>query len=438
MTNILTIDEKGSFTCISCGPRPKVLVIDGIAMGLQVKELEKNKEAMKINLPYESKEVLEGSNFVDRMFIKKSSNRKILREAVEKKEWPILKETEIESDPEFEIGEKRKRAEKDSGMEMFQKMLSKIDKSNPPSNGLLLLMQELSANTSTTSLIQVVDKPLLTLVMRFLRGEQKYNFIIGTTNIALHEQLRSEYPVLIQIIRSLANEEGMIEKSLRNFLLALLQHILAQYDSAPAHLDTLYNPRVEGEVDTQVFPNFPILKERAIYEKTCKNQDAKAQKELCEKDFPTHSKLTPGLYLMTCGCKNKVVYGFSMMMSGESPQMLFDIVMTRFENEYNPHIIYDASCKVKEFGLNREQRRFMQLKITTDCFHEQNHKTCSSAFKSSLYDTLRKVNTEACEQTNSVLRSVTASTTFMKPLFYMRSLTLFIANLNIIANMKTR
>ena len=121
MTNILTIDEKGSFTCISCGPRPKVLVIDGIAMGLQVKELEKNKEAMKINLPYESKEVLEGSNFVDRMFIKKSSNRKILREAVEKKEWPILKETEIESDPEFEIGEKRKRAEKDSGMEMFQK-----------------------------------------------------------------------------------------------------------------------------------------------------------------------------------------------------------------------------------------------------------------------------------------------------------------------------
>ena len=94
-------------------------------------------------------------------------------------------------------------------------MLSKIDKSNPPSNGLLLLMQELSANTSTTSLIQVVDKPLLTLVMRFLRGEQKYNFIIGTTNIALHEQLRSEYPVLIQIIRSLANEEGMIEKSLR-------------------------------------------------------------------------------------------------------------------------------------------------------------------------------------------------------------------------------
>ena len=35
--------------------------------------------------------------------------------------------------------------------------------------------------------------------------------------------------------------------------------------------------------------------------------------------------------------------------------MLFDIIMTRFEPNYNPNIIYDASCKVKEYGLN-EQR----------------------------------------------------------------------------------
>ena len=34
------------------------------------------------------------------------------------------------------------------------------------------------------------------------------------------------------------------------------------------------------------------------------------------------------------------------MLSGESPKMLFDIIMTRFEEDYNPKIIYDASCKV--------------------------------------------------------------------------------------------
>ena len=43
-----------------------------------------------------------------------------------------------------------------------------------------------------------------------------------------------------------------------------------------------------------------------------------------------------------------------MMLSGESPDMLFDLVMTRFEQSYNPYIIYDASCRVKEYGLSRE------------------------------------------------------------------------------------
>ena len=66
--------------------------------------------------------------------------------------------------------------------------------------------------------------------------------------------------------------------------------------------------------------------------------------ESCEKEFPSHTKLTPGLYLVTCGCKYKCVYGFSMMTWGESPSMLFNLVMNRFEDDYNPQILYDASC----------------------------------------------------------------------------------------------
>ena len=65
---------------------------------------------------------------------------------------------------------------------------------------------------------------------------------------------------------------------------------------------------------------------------------------LCHKEFPSDRKLTPGIYVMTCGCKHNVIYGFSM----ESSIILFDSVMTRFERNYNPHIIYDASCQVKE------------------------------------------------------------------------------------------
>ena len=42
------------------------------------------------------------------------------------------------------------------------------------------------------------------------------------------------------------------------------------------------------------------------------------------------------------------------MVSGESPKILFDIIMTCFEEDYNPNIIYDASCVAKEVGIERE------------------------------------------------------------------------------------
>ena len=207
-----------------------------------------------------------------------------------------------------------------------------------------------------------------------------------------------------------------------------MDHTLEVFNSAAVHDDEDYCPREGGELETQVYPMFPMITERGVYSNTSKTQDERAQKELCQKEFPSHNKLTPGIYLMTCGCSQKVIYGFSMM--------LFDLVMTRFERGYNPQIIYDASCKINEYGLSRELKRFMSIQITTDRFHEANHSTCSEAFRSSLYDSLRNVNTEAVEQTNHLLRTITSSTTFMSPQLYMRSVKLFMAHLNIVANMK--
>ena len=133
-----------------------------------------------------------------------------------------------------------------------------------------------------------------------------------------------------------------------SFVLALVGHIVKVHDNAASHSAEDYFKREAGEVQSQVFPNFPLQRERAVYTRDCKAQDRKQRKDSCQKDFPSHSKLTPGLYLLTCGCPNKSVYGFSMMITGESPSMLFDLVMTRFEDTYNPHIIYDASCLAKE------------------------------------------------------------------------------------------
>ena len=134
---------------------------------------------------------------------------------------------------------------------------------------------------------------------------------------------------------------------------------------------------------------------------------------------------------MTCACPKKVVYGVSLMTSGESPQMIFDVVMSRFPDTYSPSIFYDNACKTKEYGLNRETRRFMKFQVTCDKFHEQNHTSCGKSFNSSEYVSLNEKNTQACEQTNSKLRSVASSCTFMNPDMFMRAIVLYLFYQNV-------
>ena len=97
------------------------------------------------------------------------------------------------------------------------------------------------------------------------------------------------------------------------------------------------------------------------------------------------------------------------MVQGESPRIIFDMIMNRFESDYNPTIIYDASCRIKEMGLNREPERFLQIKIAKEPLHRDNYTTCSQAFQSTIHPEMKKLNKEECEQFNSLLRSIQTS-----------------------------
>ena len=122
--------------------------------------------------------------------------------------------------------------------------------------------------------------------------------------------------------------------------------------------------------------------------------------ELCSKLFREHSRLTPGFFIVTCCWPKKKVYGFKKMIQGENTLIIFDIIMTIFENDYFPTINYDATCIIKEYGLNREPARFSGLRFATDPLHCDNHSTCSQAFQSHIYADLKALNREACKQVN--------------------------------------
>ena len=317
---VLQMDLKKHYICKHCGPKPDTLVVDGIAMGMQTKLLKKYINKMNLKgAPQISPSILSGSNFQERIFIKKPSNRTVLRNAASSKTWPIRtnSNTEKEVDPEFVLGAKRKRTEdEDTGMDMFWKLIENMDKNEAPKVGFIKLMFNLSTKTSTTSIFQVVDEYLLGDLVKYLKNTEEFNFVKGVGNVNMHQKMRSQYPVVTDIIVNLANEDGFLAKPLSKFLLAIINHTLAVLKSIEGRNYNDYFTRTEEEMPTQVFPMFPMQRERARYKKNCKAQDKAAWKDLCEKSFPTHNKLTPGLFIVTCGCTNKVVYGFSMMTTG--------------------------------------------------------------------------------------------------------------------------
>ena len=105
---------------------------------------------MQLVLGRRSKTILKGTVFRQRTFIKSLKNRKILKKSAIREEWP---NNEVDNDNEYVPS--NKRIKKDRGMEQFRKMMAKQDRSKPPSEGMVQLMDNLAASTSTTSLFQV-------------------------------------------------------------------------------------------------------------------------------------------------------------------------------------------------------------------------------------------------------------------------------------------
>ena len=128
------------------------------------------------------------------------------------------------------------------------------------------------------------------------------------SDIEQQQIFKIKHPTWTKILSNFANEE--ISCALAKFLVLIIEHTEGLFKSA-----------------TERLPNFPILRQWAYYEKECQAEDGKSLKSMCEKIFPNHSAPSPGLMVMTRSCPTKVVYGISLMASGEAHQMIFDVIM---------------------------------------------------------------------------------------------------------------
>ena len=413
---VLNINPKTGFVCPECGPRPKTLCCDGVAVGMQ---WEKIKDISDLVLPFNSPEILDAPHYKERMFIKLKKNRDVLKKCMDTENFPNFSKFDFSKEPNMVFVKNACEELKSQGYTTLPHAMSGI-------------FHDLSSNSSTVSLFQVADINLMDQLKEnlFCKSSQ---LIIDQQSLVLQNKCRKVYPVLYERLVKASDmmmSNGRVPSGIKVLYGEIIKFTIQFYKSLHVRdREESYTRRTDGELSTEIFPHFPVIYERPQYEadKRSSRKDKDAWESLCAKLFPEHSKLTPGLFVVTCCCPEKRIYGFKKMVQGESPRIIFDLITTRFEDGYQPNIIYDASCRLKELGLNREPEIFMNMLITSDPLHIPNHTTCNKSFHSNKYEELKPLNKEACEQFNSLLRTIQTSLTYMSYEHYMTAMKIFVA-----------
>ena len=162
--------------------------------------MNKHEKEFCLDERFDSTVEFQGSKYQDRMFIKLLTNRKLLRSAAQAKVWPLLENVPASD-------------KRDPGMDQFWHLLSTIDKTVNPSNGYLLLMKELSSYTSSLAIMPIFKTDLADQLVKFLKEGK--SFWRGTSNIDNHMLMRQNYPVLMDIILELSDDQGVISLPVR-------------------------------------------------------------------------------------------------------------------------------------------------------------------------------------------------------------------------------
>ena len=67
-------------------------------------------------------------------------------------------------------------------------------------------------------------------------------------------------------------------------MLAVVKHISKVYNTAAVHNSTDYKQREAGEIPTEKYPNFPILREKAILKEIAKSKTDNIESNLVKKN----------------------------------------------------------------------------------------------------------------------------------------------------------
>jgi hypothetical protein len=132
--------------------------------------------------------------------------------------------------------------------------------------------------------------------------------------------------------------------------------------------------------------------------------------------------------------------GFQALTDPESPKQPFEILATRYETPPE-NIIYDNSCKLHVYSLNREPRLFTNSKFLVDRLHyKKGHTACTAGYCMDTYRTnadIRQINSQVNEQGNAGLQRLKGQLSYQTPANFIFHVKLYLAltNESIIRNL---
>lgn len=228
------------------------------------------------------------------------------------------------------------------------------------------------------------------------------------------QKLQKVFPVLFDVI--------CIGKYPQKEMTPILSEMMSR-SSAPFKNEvppTVHNVLpMEDEVRSlSYFSALPRIRHRRAYE-----ADQATKVKVCTKKATGHPTLLPGVF--TLFCQHGVCYGFQTMRIRESPNTAFTVLFERFESAPKT-IVYDNSCNLHNYCLNREPNFFRDTEFRIDKFHWPNHTGCSHAYDMRLYPQYAEINSQVVEQANAALSRIKSSLSYMNAKNFMNHCKLFL------------
>ena len=346
--------RKEDFLCSNCGDSPSYIVCDGKTEGPNKRQVSHIEELDRCE--GDDAVLCQGSYFQDRVFLSENRERKLTCDLLTKSMtvYDFVNSDQITSD---------------NGT-LVKNLVERISNSWPDDipKPYHRFIANISKYTSVAGYLQVTGPEALDIMANFCK---RYLDIRSVDKRVMLNKVASELPALWPNILDILNLEKLkyLPPDVSRIILKLIKIRKNTFENAAVRNSSDYVDWEDNEKEheTQFYPNWPIFRFPKKYD--VRNV---TDCDFFEKNFNKHRDFSHGIFSVGCACAVNITYGFELMLCRESAHNIFRLLMCRDLNLHElKGVIFDHSCGLDQYLLNREPREFEFLRCLVDGAHWQ-------------------------------------------------------------------